>query len=149
MIKGILAGIVAALILQFLSASLAEYVAGCCLGPQAAAPIWFAVASAPLGAVVTLVPGFITGWLSPSRGILAGFIAGLLGNAIYAATFHTMWSSVGDDGASAIGGMIIRLFVLASSWALFSAAAAGTAQFLRRDDVRQRDPDGSERHRNE
>ena len=64
-------------------------------------------------------------------GIAAGFITGLLGNAIYSAVFLTMWATVIEGGALIVVEMIVRLLFLATSWAFGNAAAGGTAQLLR------------------
>jgi hypothetical protein len=38
--------------------------------------------------------------LAGKRGILAGFLASLLGNIIYSGVFGTFWNSVLEDGAT-------------------------------------------------
>jgi hypothetical protein len=129
LVTPILAGIVAALGLQVGLSSFAGYVAECCMNDQYAQPLWYAVLSAPLGGLASIAPGFITGWLAKSKGILAGFMAGLFGSVIYAGTLHTMWHTVVEDGA--VVEMLVRLLALGSGAAIVSAAAAGAAQFLR------------------
>lgn len=125
----ILAGIVAALLLQLGLASFAEYVAECCMNDHYAEPLLYAVLVAPIGGFAAIAPGFMAGWLTSSRGILAGFIAGLFGSAIYAGAMHTMWATVIEDGA--VVEMLVRLLALGSGAAIVSAAAGGAAQFLR------------------
>jgi hypothetical protein len=124
-----LIGIVIALLLQFGLASFAGFVADCCGNGQSAPPLWYAVVSSPLGGLAAVAPGFVAGWLSRRRGILAGFLTGLLGQVIYAGTLHTMWSTVVEDGA--VLEMIIRLFALGLSAAIGGAASAGAALYLR------------------
>lgn len=125
----ILAGIVAALLIQLGLASFAGFVSECCMQDQYATPLWYAVLSSPLGGIAAIAPGFITGWLAQTRKILSGFIAGLLGSAIYAGTLHTMWSTVVEDGA--VLEMIVRLLALGIGAAVVSATAAGAALWLR------------------
>ena len=124
-----LAGIVTALVLQLGLSSFAGYVAECCMNDQHAQPLWYAMLSEPLGGLASIAPGLITGWLSRSNAILAGFMAGLFGSTMYAGTFHTMWRTVVEDGA--VVEMVVRLLALGSGAAIVSAAAAGAAQFLR------------------
>jgi hypothetical protein len=124
-------GVVAFIALQVLAAKSAEYLFGCCFDPQSAPPLWHAMLSSPLGALAGLLPGFIAGWLYPRSGIAVGFITGLLGNAIYSALFLTLWPTVIEGGFLLIVEMVLRLLFMASSWALGSAAAGGTAQLLR------------------
>src|SRR4029453_3557379 len=109
MIQAIVAGGVTSLALQVAATALAGYVAGCCLDPQSAVPLWYAMVSSPFGALVTLIPGFITGWFFPARGILPGMLAGLLGNAIYSAAFLTMWPSIAEGGLLPVAEMVLRL----------------------------------------
>jgi hypothetical protein len=131
MIKAILAGIAASVLLQMAEAEFAQFVYGCCLDPSGSIPNWYILISSPFQGIVTLVPGFIAGWLSRSNGIVAGLLAGLFGNVVHSTVFQTMWISVLQDGASGVGEMLLRSFVLSSSWALIGAAAGGTAQLLR------------------
>jgi hypothetical protein len=131
MFRAIVAGISISVILQVLMMKVAGYAYECCFDAQSAPPLWYAMLSSPLGAAASLLPGFIAGWLHPRQGIAAGFITGLVGNAIYSAVFLTMWSSVFESGAFGIVEMIVRLLFLASSWAVGNAAAGGTAQLLR------------------
>jgi hypothetical protein len=108
----------------------AGYIYECCLDAEAAPPLWFAMLSSPLGAITSLLPGFIAGWLYPRQGIAAGFITGLIGNFIYSALFLTVWATVVEGGALSVAEAIVRLVFLASSWGFGNAAAGGTAQLL-------------------
>lgn len=131
MVKAVATGVSIFLILQVLMMKAAGYVYECCVDAQSAPPLWYAMLSSPLGAIAGLLPGFIAGWLHPRQGIAAGFITGLVGNVAYSAVFLTMWATVIDAGALGVLEMILRLLFLATSWALGSAAAGGTAQLLR------------------
>lgn len=131
MLRAIVTGVSVCVILQVLMIKAAGYVYDCCVDPQSAPPMWYAMLSSPLGAIAGLLPGFIAGWLHPRRGILAGFITGLVGNAIYSAVFLTMWVTVIEGGAWDVVEMVLRLLFLATSWAFGNAAAGGTAQLLR------------------
>lgn len=135
MMKPVVAGVSASLILQVSAAKFMEVAYECCVSPEAAIPIWYAAVSSPLGAFVLLLPGFVAGWWASRGAILAGLLAGLLGNAIYSAIFLTHWSAVIEGGALSIAEMILRLLILATSWGLGSAAAAGTAQLLRSNKI--------------
>jgi uncharacterized membrane protein YeaQ/YmgE (transglycosylase-associated protein family) len=130
-LKAIVAGVSVCVILQVIAMNAAGYLYACCLEAQSAPPLWYAMLSSPLGAIVSLLPGFVAGWLYPRQGILVGFITGLIGNAIYSAIFLTMWSSVLEGGAASVAEMILRLLFLATSWGFGNAAAGGTAQLLR------------------
>lgn len=131
MLKAIAAGVSVCVILQVLMMKSAGYVYDCCLDAQSAPLLWYAMLSSPLGAIAGLLPGFIAGWLHPRQGIAAGFMTGLVGNAIYSAVFLTMWAAVIEGGGVAFVEMILRLLFLATSWAFGNAAAGGTAQLLR------------------
>ncbi|BBA31993.1 uncharacterized protein sS8_0023 [Methylocaldum marinum] len=87
--------------------------------------------SSPIGALASLLPGFVAGWLARRNPILVGFLAGLLGNVIYSAIFLTQWQPVLEGGPLTVADVALRLVFLGVSWGLVSAAAAGTAQFLR------------------
>lgn len=131
MMKALVAGVSASLILQVLAAKFMEVAYECCVSPGATTPLWYAAVSSPIGALISLLPGFVAGWLTPRRAILAGFLVGLIGNTIYSATFLTQWPAVAEDGALGISEMIVRLLILGTSWGFGSAAAGGTAQLLR------------------
>lgn len=132
MIKAVVAGVSVSLILQVSAARFMEVTYECCIGPGAATPIWYAAVSSPLGALVSLLPGFVAGWWAARRrALLAGFLAGLLGNAIYSAIFLTLWPAVAEGGILSVAEMILRLLILGTSWGLGSAAAGGTAELLR------------------
>jgi hypothetical protein len=124
-------GVVGFIALRFSQPSPRNIYFGCCFDPQSAPPVWYVMLSSPLGAAAGLLPGFIAGWLYPRSGIAVGFLVGLLGNAIYSALFLTMWPTVIEGGFLLVVEMVFRLLFLASSWALGSAAAGGTAQLLR------------------
>ena len=131
MTKAILTGIAASLLLQISETEFAQFVYGCCLDSNGAIPNWYLLVSSPFQGLVSLMPGFIAGWLSRSNGIVAGLLAGFFGNVLYSLVFQTMWVAVLQDGASGIGEMLLRSILLSSSWALIGAAAGGTAQLLR------------------
>jgi uncharacterized membrane protein YeaQ/YmgE (transglycosylase-associated protein family) len=127
----IAAGVIAFIVLEFLSLRSAEYIYECCTDSNGDVPPWYAMASSPFRALVSLVPGFIAGWLAPRRGILAGFLAGLIGYFIYSAIFFTYWSAVLEGGPSGVIEVLLQTVVSALSWGLSAAAAGGTAQLLR------------------
>jgi hypothetical protein len=131
MMKAIVAGISATLILQVTAAKLNALAYECCIGDLSAPPLWLLALSSPLGALISLLPGFVAGWFAPRKAILVGFLAGLLGNAIYSTIFLTDWESVTESGPLTCVEMVLRLLILATSWGLGAAAAAGTAQLLR------------------
>jgi hypothetical protein len=131
MLRAIVAAVSVSVTLQILAMKGAGYAYECCFDVQLAPPLWYAMLSSPLGAIASLLPGFVAGWLHPRQGIAAGFITGLIGNFVYSAVFLTMWSTVIEAGALSVAEMILRLLFLASSWAFGDAAAGGTAQLLR------------------
>jgi hypothetical protein len=131
MIKAVVAGVSVSLILQVSAAKFMEVAYECCVSPGTATPIWYAAVSSPLGALVSLLPGFVAGWWARRRALLAGFLAGLLGNTIYSAILLTQWPAVIEGGTLDVAEVILRILILATSWGLGSAAAAGTAQLLR------------------
>lgn len=131
MLKAIFTGVSICVIVQVVLMKGAGYVYDCCVDPRAAPPLWYAMLSSPLVAIAGLLPGFIAGWLHPRQGIAAGFVTGLIGNAIYSAVFLTMWATVIEGGALDVAEMILRLLFLAISWAFGNGAAGGTAQLLR------------------
>lgn len=126
MLKACLVGTVTAVALGYASGALQEQVA-----VSGGETLWLAAISSPVQTVATLLPGFIAGWLARDRGILAAFLAGVFGNVLYSALFGTFWKSVLVDGLPGVSSTILWLFLMAVSWGLYSAAAGGTAQFLR------------------
>ena len=131
MLRAIFIAVSISVILQVLMMKAAGFAYECCFDIQSGPPLWYALLSSPLGAMASLLPGFIAGWLHPRQGIAAGFITGLIGNAIYSAVFLTIWAAVIEAGPLSVAEMLVRLLFLASSWAFGNAAAGGTAQLVR------------------
>jgi fructose-specific phosphotransferase system IIC component len=88
------------------------------------------VASTFLGMLIELSPGFIAGWISGSRGLLAGFVVGLLGSGCYSAVAGTAAHYFQASEAQSLV-MESWFFTMCIVVGFFSAAAGGSAQLLR------------------
>ena len=126
MLKAILIGVAAAVLLAYGSTALHEQLAA-----PARVAMWPNIVSPLILTIVALLPGFVAGWLAGRRGILAGFLAALIGNIVYSAVFGTFWDVAVEGGAAGIVSTLLWLCFMALSWALSGAAAGGTAQLLR------------------
>jgi hypothetical protein len=118
-------------VLHYAEISLHEHVATCCLTPQGSVPVWLSILSSPIGALVALLPGFIAGWAAQRRGILVGFLTGLLGSALYSAVFGTFWRSTIEQGLPEILTLASWLLLMSVASGLYGAAAGASAQLLR------------------
>ena len=134
MLKAILAGAVTAVALTYGSIAFHEQAAS-----SDAVSMWLTVVSSPVQAVATLLPGFVAGWLGGKRGVLAGFLASLIGNIIYSGVFGTFWNSALEDGGRGVVYTLLWLCFMATSWALYGAASGAAAQLLRSNKVLQDD----------
>jgi hypothetical protein len=126
MLKAVLLGAATAVALTYGSSALHEHVA-----TQGTGGMWLTVVSSPIQALASLFPGFVAGWFAGRRGILAGFLASLIGNIVYSGVFGTFWDSVLEDGASGVFYTALWLCFMATSWALYGAASGAAAQLLR------------------
>lgn len=134
MLKAILVGAVTAVALTYGSIALHEQAAY-----SGTESVWLTVVSSPVQAIASLLPGFVAGWLAGKRGILAGFLASLIGNIIYSGVFGTFWNSVLEDGGRGVSYIVLWLCFMATSWALYGAASGAAAQLLRSNKVLQDD----------
>lgn len=134
MLKAILFGAATAVALTYGSIALHEHVAS-----QGTGGTWLTVVSSPMQTLGSLLPGFVAGWFAGRRGILAGFLASLLGNIVYSGVFGTFWDSVLKDGGSGVFYTALWLCFMATSWALYGAASGAAAQLLRSNRVLQDD----------
>jgi hypothetical protein len=125
MLKATLIGAATAVALSYASRALNEHIAG--VGEN----IRLVVASSSIQSILSLLPGLIAGWFAGRRGILAGFLAALIGNIVYSAAFGTFWGAVVADGARSVLYTALWLCLMAVSWALTGAASGGAAQLLR------------------
>ncbi|WP_116811491.1 hypothetical protein [Steroidobacter cummioxidans] len=126
MLKAILFGAVTATVLAYASIALHEHGAY-----QGTASAWLTVVSTPILTIASLLPGFVAGWLAGKRGMLAGFLASLLGNIVYSGVFGTFWSSVLEDGMSGVFHSALWLCFTAVSWGVYGAASGAAGQLLR------------------
>ncbi|MGN2245027.1 hypothetical protein ACFWZU_16145 [Frateuria sp. GZRR33] len=91
---------------------------------------FWTVLSTPLGMLATLLPGFISGWLSRNHGIISGFIVGLAGSGAYAvmAGGVAQYFQVADNQVAV---SVTWFVVTCAVQGLYSAAAGGSAQLVR------------------
>lgn len=123
MFKAIVLGAATAVALTYGSIALHEHAA-----LQGTLSTWLTVLSSPIQTIASLLPGFVAGWLAGKRGILAGFLATLLGNIVYSGAFGTFWDTVLEGGASGVFYTALWLCFSAISWALYGAASGAAAQ---------------------
>ncbi len=90
---------------------------------------FWVVVSAFTSMLVTLLPGFIAGWISCNRGLLSGFVVGLVGSGCYSALAGTaaQYFSAGSNQAV----LVTWFFAMCIVVGVFGAAAGGAAQLLR------------------
>ena len=80
--------------------------------------------------LVTLLPGFIAGWLSCNRGLLSGFVVGSVGSGCYSALAGTAAHYFSSGGSQAVV-LVTWFFAMCIVVGFFGAAAGGAAQLLR------------------
>jgi hypothetical protein len=91
---------------------------------------FWTVLSTPASMLVTLFPGFITGWFSRTKGILSGLIVGLAGSASYSALVGSAVQYFQVSSAQVVVS-VSWFLVMCVVEGLYSAAAGGCAQLLR------------------
>jgi hypothetical protein len=91
----------------------------------------FGVAASPfIGMLIELLPGFIAGWISCDRGLISGFLVGLLGSGGYSAFVGTAahYFPSGSSQFLVMGTWFLTMCIVVG---FFSAAAGGSAQLIR------------------
>jgi hypothetical protein len=88
------------------------------------------VASTFMSMLIELLPGFIAGWMSRGRGLVSGFVVGLLGSGCYSVVAGTAANYFQSSGSQLIvmGSWFLAMCIVAG---FFSAAAGGSAQLMR------------------
>ena len=129
-LSAITAGLVLAILLRYLNDALQEYSANCCNASGPTPPL-FVILAAPIGMLIALLPGFVSGWITRDRGIVSGFAVGFFGSALY-----SIFSGSAHNYLSLSN---FKEFLVLATWFLlmcivagvFSAAAGGAAQLVR------------------
>jgi hypothetical protein len=101
----------------------------CCIAENRSA-VWAGIAMNLLFTIGILLPGFIAGLVARSRGILVGFLAGLVGGILYSAAFGFV-SPVDWGAALTSGPMLLSLVGTGVTLSVSCAAAGGAAEALR------------------
>ena len=101
----------------------------CCISQNRSA-VWVSIAMNLLYTIGLLLPGFIAGLVAKSRGILVGFLSGLLGGIAYSAWFSLVppvdWGAALTSGAT-----LLSLAGTGITLSVSCAAAGGAAEALR------------------
>ena len=121
----IFVGLLAYLVLRYAVESLMQRVS-----PPGPISAW-TVLSSPLNLLFELLPGFLAGWLSSKRGLLAGFVVAAIGSGTYSALVGTATQYVPSDGSSQSLLLASWFLVMCIVAGVFSAMAGGSAQLLR------------------
>jgi hypothetical protein len=108
----------------------ARLIEECCIS-QNRSVLWVSIALNVLVTLGLLVPGFLAGLVARSRGILVGFLAGLLGGVLFSLTVGIIrvegsWFEILTSGSQ-------WLFIIGNAFvlSLSTAAAGGAAQAMR------------------
>jgi hypothetical protein len=129
-VSAITAGLALAILLRYLNDVVQAYSANCCSasGPT---PSLLVILGAPIGMLIALVPGFVTGWIARARGISSGFAVGFVGSALYSifsGSAHNYWSLSSLKETLVLATWFLLMCIVAG---VFSAAAGGAAQLVR------------------
>ena len=122
----IFAGIAAAFTLRYINKFFAFTQETCC-GPTGDA-FWQILVAAPKGALMTLIPGAVAGWISRDRGLLCGFLVGFLTSALFMTIYGSFWGRPAING-TALHALEFVLICLGGG--IFGTAAGGAAQLVR------------------
>ena len=101
----------------------------CCISQNRSA-VWVGIAMNLLFTVGILLPGFVAGLVARSKGILVGFLSGLIGGTLYSAVFG-LASPVDWGAALTSGTMLLSLVGTGITLSVSCAAAGGAAEALR------------------
>jgi hypothetical protein len=101
----------------------------CCISQNRSA-VWVGIAMNLLFTVGILLPGFVAGLVAKSRGILVGFLSGLIGGTAYSAVFGLL-PPVDWHAALTSGTMLLSLLGTGLTLSVSCAAAGGAAEALR------------------
>jgi hypothetical protein len=127
-LAAVILGVALAIALRFCRDEVQKHVIA---GPNGVIPHWVPLVAAPIQVLVSLAPGFVSGWVAARRELLCGFLTGLFGSVLYSAMFETFWRSTAAGGASEVLFLVGWALTLGVSAGIFAAAAAGTAKLLR------------------
>jgi hypothetical protein len=122
-------GVLAVIACQRAVLSLGRLIEACCIS-QSRSAVWVGIAINLIFTVGILLPGFVAGLVSKSRGILVGFLSGLLGGVVYSAAFG-LTSPADWSAALTSGTMLLSLLGTGLTLSVSCAAAGGAAQALR------------------
>jgi hypothetical protein len=111
-------------------------IAACCISENRSA-VWVGIAMNLLFTIGILLPGFVAGWVARTRGILVGFLSGLVGGIIYSAAFG-LASPVDWAAALTSGTMLLSLLGTGITLSISCAAAGGAAEALRSNTALER-----------
>jgi hypothetical protein len=101
----------------------------CCIAENRSA-VWVGIVMNAIFTVGLLVPGFVAGLVSRSKGILVGFLSGLLGGIVYSLAFGFI-GPVHWVEALTSGTMLLSLLGTGFTMGISCAAAGGAAESLR------------------
>ena len=108
---------------------LGRIIEACCITQNRSA-VWVGIALNLLFTIGLLLPGFVAGLVAGSRGILVGFLSGLIGGILYSGAFG-LASPVDWGAALTSGTMLLSLLGTGITLSVSCAAAGGAAQALR------------------
>jgi fructose-specific phosphotransferase system IIC component len=122
----IISGIAAAFALRYINHALLVPAESCCGPPNGI--MWPVLLSSPIGALITLLPAALAGWISHNRGLLCGFIVGALTSALFMTLYGSFWSTSGTDPLTV---RVLEFSLDCFAGGIFGFAAGGAAQLVR------------------
>jgi hypothetical protein len=125
-------GVIAVVACQQGVLGIGRLIEACCISQNRSA-VWVGIAMNLLFTIGILLPGFIAGLVAKSRGVLVGFLSGLVGGIVYSTAFGLV--SPVDWGAALTSGTMLTLSVSC-------AAAGGAAEALRSNKSLERTREG-------
>jgi hypothetical protein len=121
-------GVLAVVATQRGVVGIGHVIESCCISQNRSA-VWVGIAMNLLFILGVLLPGFIAGLVAKSRGILVGFLSGLVGGILYSAAFGLV-SPVDWGAALTSGTMLLSFAGTGLTFGVSCAAAGGAAEAL-------------------
>jgi hypothetical protein len=133
-------GILAVVLVQRGVLGTGRLIEHCCISENRSA-VWVGFVMNAMYTTGLLIPGFIAGLVSRSRGILVGFLSGLLGGVAYSLAFGFV-GPVHWVEALTSGTMLLSLLGTGVTMGISCAAAGGAAESLRSNKSLERTREG-------
>jgi hypothetical protein len=140
-IVALLAGIVAVALVQSGVMGFANLIQRCCIEENRSA-VWVGHAMTTLYTIGMIIPGFVAGLIAKTRGILVGFLAGLLGGIAYSVVRSSFPDGTALSEIVSSGSVLMSLVGTGLTMCIPCAAGGGTAELLRSNTSLERTREG-------